>query len=244
MECLNVSNLHKTFETKDGGIKVIQDFNCTVHKGEVIAIVGPSGTGKSTILNIIAGIVEKDEGTITKNGEIGYMFQQDLLFDWLTVEQNILLPISIKRKVTNIDLLKVHDYLDKYNLASCAKKYPKELSGGMRQRIALIRTLFTGATILLLDEPFSALDAQTRILVSTDMLKMIKENNCCAILVTHDILEALTFADKVIVLTNRPARIKRKITPSLEGVTPLERRKDKKTEGLFELIWNDLNEKE
>ena len=200
MKKLEMKNVSKTFYTEIGALDVLENITFNLNEGEIIAIVGPSGSGKSTLLNIISKLIEPTEGEIYVDGEIGYMFQRDHLFNWRTVWKNIMLGLEIKKEKNQENIDKTKELLTKYGLIDFINSYPQELSGGMRQRIALIRTLATNPQVLLLDEPFSALDYQTRINVSEDIFKMIKDSNVSAILVTHDISEAIAMADRVIVL--------------------------------------------
>ena len=191
MKKLEMKNVSKTFYTEIGALDVLENITFNLNEGEIIAIVGPSGSGKSTLLNIISKLIEPTEGEIYVDGEIGYMFQRDHLFNWRTVWKNIMLGLEIKKEKNQENIDKTKELLTKYGLIDFINSYPQELSGGMRQRIALIRTLATNPQVLLLDEPFSALDYQTRINVSEDIFKMIKDSNVSAILVTHDISEAI-----------------------------------------------------
>lgn len=166
-----MKNVSKTFYTEIGALDVLEDITFNLNEGEIIAIVGPSGSGKSTLLNIISKLIEPTEGEIYVDGEIGYMFQRDHLFNWRTVWKNIMLGLEIKKEKNQENIDKTKELLTKYGLIDFINSYPQELSGGMRQRIALIRTLATNPQVLLLDEPFSALDYQTRINVSEDIFK-------------------------------------------------------------------------
>lgn len=243
MKTLELNNISKTYITEIGELEVLKNINFSVKKGEIIAIVGPSGSGKSTLLNIISGLIKPTEGNIVVNGEIGYMFQHDHLFNWRTVWRNILIGLEIKNNCTKDDEERLKDLLNKYGLIDFINNYPQELSGGMRQRIALIRTLATKPNILLLDEPFSALDYQTRIDVSNDIYKIIKNEQVSAILVTHDISEAISMADKIIVLSHRPAYMKALINVNFdENITPLDKRKSKEFSKYFDQIWEMLND--
>lgn len=240
-----MNNLSKQFNTKYGELNVLGKINLTVYEGEIIAIVGPSGGGKTTLLNIISKLIEPSEGTIDINGKIGYMFQKDHLFEWRTVYKNILLSLEIAKNIDKNKLNEIDDLLKKYDLIDFKNNLPSELSGGMRQRIALIRTLITNPSILLLDEAFSALDYQTRIKVTTDVYKMIKKRHISAILVTHDISEAISIADKVVVLSKRPATIKKIYDikyPNLINPDPLKVRSQPEFSIYFNQIWDDLNE--
>ena len=239
-----MKNVSKTFYTEIGALDVLEDITFNLNEGEIIAIVGPSGSGKSTLLNIISKLIEPTEGEIYVDGEIGYMFQRDHLFNWRTVWKNIMLGLEIKKEKNQENIDKTKDLLTKYGLIDFINSYPQELSGGMRQRIALIRTLATNPQVLLLDEPFSALDYQTRINVSEDIFKMIKDSNVSAILVTHDISEAIAMADRVIVLSHRPAKLKKIIDIKTDSPdnTPYNKRLSSEFRKYFDEIWGLLNE--
>lgn len=244
MKKLEMKNVSKTFYTEIGALDVLEDITFNLNEGEIIAIVGPSGSGKSTLLNIISKLIEPTEGEIYVDGEIGYMFQRDHLFNWRTVWKNIMLGLEIKKEKNQENIDKAKELLTKYGLIDFINSYPQELSGGMRQRIALIRTLATNPQVLLLDEPFSALDYQTRINVSEDIFKMIKDSNVSAILVTHDISEAIAMADRVIVLSHRPAKLKKIIDIKTDSPdnTPFNKRLSSEFRKYFDEIWGLLNE--
>lgn len=244
MKVLTISNVSKSFYTKLGILEVINNLNLELNSGEIIAIVGPSGSGKSTILNLISGLLKPNDGKINVNGNLGYMFQKDQLFEWRTVWKNILLGLEIRHQITEERKKEIEEMLRKYDLIDFINNYPHELSGGMRQRIALIRTLALKPNILLLDEPFSALDYQTRIKVSDDVYNIIRNEKLSAILVTHDISEAIAMADRVIVLSKRPATLKGNhlIKMQKESITPLLKRKDPNFRMYFDEIWSELNE--
>lgn len=244
MKVLTINNVSKSFYTKLGELEVINNLNLELNSGEIIAIIGPSGSGKSTILNLISGLLKPNEGKINVYGNLGYMFQKDQLFEWRTVWKNILIGLEIRRQITEERKKEIEEMLKKYDLADFVNNYPHELSGGMRQRIALIRTLALKPNILLLDEPFSALDYQTRIKVSDDVYNIIRNEKLSAILVTHDISEAIAMADRVIVLSKRPATLKGNhiIEMQEESVTPLLKRKDPNFRMYFDEIWSELNE--
>ncbi len=239
-----MKHVKKTFYTELGALDVLDDISFTLNQGEIVAIVGPSGAGKSTLLNIISGLLEPTSGEVIVDGDIGYMFQRDHLFNWRTVWKNLLIGLEIKKDKDEKKVERVKELLEKYGLIDFINSYPQELSGGMRQRIALIRTLATNPQVLLLDEPFSALDYQTRINVSDDIYKMIKDSNVSAILVTHDISEAIAMADKVVVLSHRPARLKKIIDVRVNDkeMTPLKKRVSKEFREYFDEIWGLLDE--
>lgn len=244
MKKLEMKNVSKTFYTEIGALDVLENITFNLNEGEIIAIVGPSGSGKSTLLNIISKLIEPTEGEIYVDGEIGYMFQRDHLFNWRTVWKNIMLGLEIKKEKNQENIDKTKELLTKYGLIDFINSYPQELSGGMRQRIALIRTLATNPQVLLLDEPFSALDYQTRINVSEDIFKMIKDSNVSTILVTHDISEAIAMADRVIVLSHRPAKLKKIIDIKTDSPdnTPFNKRLSSEFRKYFDEIWGLLNE--
>lgn len=244
MKKLEMKNVSKTFYTEIGALDVLENITFNLNEGEIIAIVGPSGSGKSTLLNIISKLIEPTDGEIYVDGEIGYMFQRDHLFNWRTVWKNIMLGLEIKKEKNQENIDKTKELLTKYGLIDFINSYPQELSGGMRQRIALIRTLATNPQVLLLDEPFSALDYQTRINVSEDIFKMIKDSNVSAILVTHDISEAIAMADRVIVLSHRPAKLKKIIDIKTDSPdnTPFNKRLSSEFRKYFDEIWGLLNE--
>jgi len=242
---LKINNLSKNYLSPLGEVAAIKDISFNVNKQDFIAIVGPSGCGKSTLLSILANLENKSNGQITYNDEnikIGYMFQQDCLFDHLTILDNCLLGLKIQKKLTKESKEYVLQLLNTYGLSEFINKYPKSLSGGMRQRVALIRTLAIKPDIILLDEPFSALDAQTRLIVSDDVYKIIKKENKTAIMVTHNISEAVTMANKVIVLSERPATIKKVFDINLTNkTTPINNRTCKEFNTYYDSIWKELD---
>ena len=247
LEFINVS---LTYQTKSDEIKAIDNLSFNCAKGEFLSIIGPSGCGKTTVLSLIAGLIKPSSGKIIINGidkskddakiELGYMLQKDQLFPWRTIEKNVFLPLEIKGINTKENREYALSLLEKYGLIEFRKNYPSELSGGMRQRVALIRTLAYKPQLLLLDEPFSALDSQTRLNVCEDVYKIIKQEEKTTILVTHDISEAISMSDKIIVLSNRPAQVKSIFRPNLNGGSPLRNRENKNFGALFEKIWKEL----
>jgi len=241
---LEIQNLSKTYHTKNGEIEAIKNIDLTIKKGDFIAIVGSSGCGKSTLLSILAGLDEATCGKINfkNNAKIGYMLQQDALFPWLNILENTTLGLDINNIKTKENINYVKKLLKNYHLSDFTYKFPNQLSGGMRQRAALIRTLATKPDILLLDEPFSALDYQTSLAVSDDVYRIIKEEAKTAIMVTHDLAQAISMADTIIVLSKRPAVIKNiyKIDLSNKGF-PIENRKAKEFAKYYEMIWRDLD---
>lgn len=252
MEYLSFKNVCFNYFTKDGEFEALKNLSFDIKKSEFVSIVGPSGCGKTTILSLIAGLLEPTKGEIlldgesVKNANIGYMFQRDHLFEWRSIYKNILLGLEIKnKKQSREDEEYINNLLKKYGLYDFKDKHPSELSGGMRQRVALIRTLAVKPKLLLLDEPFSALDFQTRLDVCDDVKKIINQEKQTAILVTHDISEAISLSDRVFILTKRPATLYRIEEMGFDKkLLPLERRDDKKFAGHFKQIWGELsNEK-
>ncbi len=239
---IELNNIYKSFYTDEGEISVLEDINITLEKDKILGILGPSGSGKSTLLNILTNLLQPTSGEVTVNGKIGYMFQKDHLLEWRTIRDNIMIGLEIQKKQKQ-STEKIDRLLKAYGLWEFRNRYPRELSGGMRQRVALIRTLATDPDILLLDEPFSALDYQTRLLVSDDIYKIIKQENKDAILVSHDISEIISMSDTIAVLSKRPATIKTtcNINLTIEGErTPLEARKAPEFKDYFDLLWKEL----
>lgn len=242
---LEIKNLSKKYHTKEGEITAIQNINLEVLEEEFISLVGTSGCGKSTLLNIIASLDNKTNGKIIfgkEDPKIGYMFQSDSLFPWLTIYENCILGLKIQKRNTPENQKYVLNLLKKYNLYEFKDKCPNTLSGGMKQRVALIRTLALKPDILLLDEPFNALDYQSRLAVSNDVYEIIKKEHQTAIMVTHDLAEAISMSDKIYVLSKRPCSIKKVYTIKLENKQdPIANRKDKKFIEYYDQIWKDLD---
>ena len=244
MDILKVKNLRKIYHTKNNEILAVDDFSLNLKQGEFVAIVGPSGCGKSTILSILCGLDKPSSGTIEidKNLKFGYMLQGDNLFDWRTIYKNCLLGLELENKLTKENIKYVNKLLDTYGLKDFKKTYPNNLSGGMRQRVSLIRTLATKPDILFLDEPFSALDYQTRLAVSDDVYQIIKKEKKSAIMVTHDLSEAISMADRVIVMSPRPSKIKSIYEIKLTNKsTPIQNRKAKEFAYYYDKIWKDID---
>lgn len=241
---LEIKNLKKIYHTKEGETLAVEDFSFVLKKGEFVAIVGPSGCGKSTILSVLCGLEEKSGGDIElkENSNIGYMLQQDSLFEWKNILNNCLLGLEINKKLNKESKEYVINLLNTYGLKDFIYSYPDNLSGGMRQRVALIRTLATNPDLLLMDEPFSALDYQSRLVISDDIYNILKKENKTMIMVTHDIAEAISMCDKVIVLSNRPATIKSVYNIEFENKsTPINNRKDKMFSYYYDKIWRDID---
>jgi NitT/TauT family transport system ATP-binding protein len=255
MSKLKIENLSMIYHTLDGETAAVNNLNLDVNDGEFISIVGPSGCGKSTLLSAIAGLLKPSSGKILLDeseiifpcnkicNKIGYMLQKDHLFEWRSILKNITLGLEIQGKFNNDSIKKVENMLNKYGLSGFKDYYPHQLSGGMRQRVALIRTLATNPEILLLDEPFSAVDYQTRLAVSDEVYKIIKDEGKTSIMVTHDIAEAVAISDRVVVLSKRPGRIKNiyEIKLSIEDRTPIKSREAPEFRYYFNTIWKELD---
>lgn len=246
---LELKNIGLIYQTIKSETEAIKNINFSIKQGEFISIVGPSGCGKTTILTMIAGLLKQTSGEMLLDGapitkvstDVGYMLQRDNLFEWLTVYQNVCVGIKINKNNKCLSKEKLKELLSKYGLSDFEKSKPSELSGGMRQRVSLIRTLALNPKLLLLDEPFSALDYQTRLSVQNDIHSIIKSENKTAILVTHDISEAISMSDKIIVLTKRPGTIKKIIELKFDkNTTPLERRENILFNEYFKTLWEEL----
>ena len=248
MKLLTISSVSLTYHSKKSETLALDNLSFDVNDGEFVSIVGPSGCGKTTILSLICGLIKPTNGEIfvdqtkvTKpNSKVGYMLQRDNLFEWLTIEKNVLLGLEIMHKKTKDMVARAKDLLQKYGLSDFASHYPSELSGGMRQRVALIRTLATSPNILLLDEPCSALDYQTRLVVQEDIFNIISQEKKTAVLVTHDITEAISMSDRIIILSDRPGKVKKIIKLDYGKMSPFERRKTPEFSKYFDMVWREL----
>lgn len=248
---LELDNIDFAYHTSDGETKALSALSFAVEPGEFTAIVGPSGCGKSTLLSLICGLLRPENGVIRLNGKplqestmnIGYMLQHDHLFEWRTIYHNVLLGLEIQHTLSARTKKRAKELLDAYGLSRFADSKPSELSGGMRQRAALIRTLVLEPELLLLDEPFSALDYQTRLTVSDDIGQIIRSSGRTALLVTHDLSEAVSLADRILILSRRPASVVRSlpILFDLQEDTPLRRRNAPEFKNYFNIIWKELN---
>ena len=256
MELLKFDDVSKVYFNKDGVTKVLDSISLSIEEGKIYSILGPSGCGKTSILNLISGLITPTSGTIIKPDSIGYMFQRDNLFDWLTIldnvtlglkiqknknEKTIKLGLEINKSLTKENIAYVEDLIKKYGLEEFIYAYPNSLSGGMRQRVALIRAIVTKPKLLLLDEPFSALDAQTRLAVSQDIYQIIKELQITTVIVTHDLSEAISLSDSIYLLSNRPAKIKGKYEIGINSYLPIERRNLSEFQTYFHEIWGEIN---
>jgi NitT/TauT family transport system ATP-binding protein len=252
-EVLKLEDVGLTYQAESGEVEALRDINFSVNDGELVSIIGPSGCGKTTILSMIAGLVKPTKGRILLNTKemcgndpgVGYMLQRDSLLDWRTIYSNTKLGLEFCGKLEDNYVENVEKLLKTYGLWEFKDKYPRELSGGMRQRAALIRTLAIKPDILLLDEAFSALDYQTRLLVVDDVYTILRQENKSAVMVTHDIAEGISMADYVIVLSKRPGTISQKIKLNFKkGETPLERRSSPEFQEYFNMIWKEFDTNE
>lgn len=244
MNILEIKNLSKKYQTKTSEIQAINNININIKENEFIAIVGSSGCGKSTLIGIIAGLINDYSGEYKynkKNITLGYMFQNDNLFDWLTVYENCILGLKIQNKINKKNISYIDNLLNEYGLEKYKNNYPSNLSGGMKQRVALIRTLAIKPDILLLDEPFSALDYQTRLQISKDVYNEVKKGNKTTIMITHDIEEAISLADRIIVLTKNPGKIKNIYEIKHIKENPIEFRNTQAFRDYISLIWKDID---
>ncbi|TSI09296.1 ABC transporter ATP-binding protein [Lysinibacillus sp. BW-2-10] len=250
MDFLTVSNVHHTYFSKKAATEALSNIHLSIEKGEFVSFIGPSGCGKTTLLSIIAGLFEPTVGSVKIEGQevfgndslsIGYMLQQDYLFPWKTIEENITLGLKLQNKEKEDQLL-ASKLLNDVGLPTIEKKYPRELSGGMRQRVALARTLAVDPKILLLDEPFSALDYQSKLKLEDLVSKMLKEYGKTAILVTHDIGEAIAMSDRIFLFSPRPGRLYRtfEVPEEIRKLTPFVARGHSSYSSLFQIIWKEL----
>lgn len=250
-EVLTIENVSKKYQAKNGEVVAIKEISFKVYEGEFVSLIGPSGCGKSTLLSIIAGLEDKNSGKVAVEGEevtsvspkIGYMLQKDSLLEWRTIYDNVLFGLEVRHKRNKENEDYVKELLRKYSLYEFKDKFPTQLSGGMRQRAALIRTLAVRPKILLLDEAFSALDYQTRIMVTKDIYDILKSENITALMVTHDISESISMSDRIVVLSRRPAVVKNihTIDFETENRDPINCRESPKFSGYFNCLWKELD---
>ena len=246
---LSLRGIRKSFPSKGGPVPVLDGLNFDIYERDFVSIIGPSGCGKTTVFNVIAGLIEPDEGAIQYRGEVvpglrgrvGYMMQKDLLFPWRTVLQNVMLGLEMKGVDRAQALDTAREYLSTFGLSGFEHAYPKTLSGGMRQRTALIRTLIMDPDILLLDEPFSALDYQTRLYLEGVLLDAVETYNKTVVLVTHDIDEAVALSKRVVVLGNRPARVKAVHDIEIADRSPIGARSDPRFSEYFHTLCGELD---
>ena len=243
---LSLENISYSYHNLKGETPAIEGMSFQVMEGEFLAIVGPSGCGKSTLLSIISGLLKAERGSLSFDPglTIGYMLQHDHLFEWRTIYQNVILGLELSKNVTKENTDYVLQLLKDYGLDSFKDQKPSQLSGGMRQRAALIRTMAVKPELLLLDEPFSALDFQTRMTVSADIGNIIRNTGKTAILITHDLSEAITLADRVLVLSKRPSRVKYELNVSydIERTSALSIRNTAQYQAYFNTLWKELSD--
>jgi len=250
MAFLELKQLEKTFFSYDSWTTAVEDINLSIEEGEFVSIIGPSGCGKTTLLSLISGLLHPSVGEILLDGvsienptpETGYMLQQDYLFPWLSIKDNITLGLTTMGKTNDKDMALAFQLLETLGLSDKLDHFPSQLSGGMRQRVALVRMLSTDPKLLLLDEPFSALDYQTKLKLEDLVFSTIRDHHKTAILVTHDIGEAIAMSDRIILLTERPGKIQKEFTiPSnLANILPFNVRADDAFNPLFQSIWKEM----
>lgn len=248
-EILSLKNVSKRYHTPKGETLAVENMNLSVYSEEFLSIVGPSGCGKSTVLSIISGLLRPSSGEITllekdkkRSDIVGYMLQSDYLFQWRTIEKNVMLGLEIKNALNEKSKKYALKLLERYGLGKFKNSYPSQLSGGMRQKVSLIRTLAVKPEILLLDEPFSALDYQTRLTLSREVREIIKKERKTAVLVTHDISEAISLSDRIAILSKRPSRIKKiiELDKDFRNLPSSEKTRNKKFHEYFDVIWSEF----
>lgn len=250
MGFLSVQDIHHTYFTKDTAVTALSNISLTAREGEFISFLGPSGCGKTTLLSIISSLLKPTQGTVlldnkpisTSKNEIGYMLQQDYLFPWKTIEENVLIGLKLSKQLTDKTKAAALGLLNQIGLQGVEKQLPKQLSGGMRQRVALVRTLATEPKLLLLDEPFSALDYQTKLKLEDLVSRTLDQFGKTAILVTHDIGEAIAMSDRVYLFSSHPGRIHKIFTmpEELRTLPPFEARNHEAFSNIFQTIWKEL----
>ncbi|WHX99684.1 ABC transporter ATP-binding protein [Neobacillus sp. DY30] len=251
MSFLAIKDIHHTYFTKASATTALSEISLQVEEGEFISFLGPSGCGKTTLLSIIAGLIKPTQGTIMlenkpvtglKN-QIGYMLQQDYLFPWKTIEENILLGLKLSGQLNEQTKSAALDLLNQIGLRGIEKQLPKQLSGGMRQRAALVRTLATEPKLLMLDEPFSALDYQTKLKLEDLVSNTLDSFGKTAILVTHDIGEAIAMSDRIVLFSPSPGRIHKifEMPDELRNISPFKARNHETFSSIFQNIWKELD---
>lgn len=250
MSFLTVQNIHHTYFSKTSATTALSDISLTVEEGEFVSLLGPSGCGKTTLLSIISSLLKPTQGTVllenmpvtTAKSQIGYMLQQDYLFPWKTIEENILMGLKLTKQLNQKTTAAALGLLNQIGLTGVEKQLPRQLSGGMRQRVALVRTLATEPKLLMLDEPFSALDYQTKLKLEDLVSQTLDEFGKTAILVTHDIGEAIAMSDRVFLLSPSPGRIHKIFTmpEELRTISPFEARNHEVFSSIFQTIWKEL----
>lgn len=251
MSFLTVNHVHHVYFSAKEATEALQDIHLAIDKGEFVSFIGPSGCGKTTLLSIIAGLFRATEGTVMIDGQnvykneelsIGYMLQQDYLFPWRTIEENVMLSLNLKKMNENIAKKMVYQILQEVGLLNVERKYPRELSGGMRQRAALARTLVVNPKILLLDEPFSALDYQSKLKLEGLVAQTLKTYGKTAILVTHDIGEAIAMSDRIFLFSSKPGKLYQTffVPQQMRDLSPFEARNHPIYQSLFHTIWEEF----
>lgn len=251
---ITFDNVSKKYLSFSGETTAVEQFNCTIHEGEFIGIVGPSGCGKSTLLSMLAGLFSPTTGEVKLFDEpvagpspaIGYMLQQDYLLPWRTILDNVCIGLEIRNEKGKEQVEFAKKLLNEMGLAGTESKYPHQLSGGMRQRAALVRTLVVKPKILLLDEPFSALDYQIKLQLEDLIAKTLRRHNITSVLVTHDLGEAIAMCDRVLVMASRPGRLKTivEVPENIRALSPLDAREHPEFHHLFRQLWGDLQDDE
>ena len=251
MSFLSIQDIHHTYFSNQTAATALAGISLDIEKGEFVSFLGPSGCGKTTLLSIIAGLFPPTSGKILLENEplqtdsehsIGYMLQQDYLFPWKTIEENVTLGLKLVKKNEGLERIKALKLLGDVGLGGTGKLYPRELSGGMRQRAALARTLAVDPKILLLDEPFSALDYQTKLKLEDLVAETLQSFGKTAVLVTHDIGEAIAMSDRIYLFAARPGRIHQvfKVPAELKELSPFHARNHPEYNTLFQTIWKEL----
>lgn len=248
---LEAAGIHKSYPTPGGEVTVLRNLNFHANRNEFVSFVGPSGCGKSTLFNIITGLLMPDSGSIllknrettgTPSPELGYVLQKDLLFPWRTVIDNVILGLEVRGTPKAEARARARELFELYKMTGYEQKYPSQLSGGMRQRVALMRTMVTNPEIILMDEAYKALDYPLKIALESELLSVVKEQHKTVIFITHDIEEAVTMSDRVYVMKARPGEIVQEIEVDLgtDSLSIPERRLAPRFNEYYERIWRSI----